>query len=121
MHLISVRRENCCMSISVMRLVAPITLVGFTALSVDISTSRFTPCSEADISRLRVPNTLFFMASAGEVSMAGTCLWAAAWNTMSGEYIPNTSSSRFLSRIEPISSETGQSRPYLFSSSCSSS
>ena len=49
-HALHVRAagRSCWMSISVTRLVAPMTLVGLTALSVESCTSRFTPCSEAE-------------------------------------------------------------------------
>ena len=59
-------------------------LVGFTALSVEISTKRFTPWAAADWAMLYVPNTLFLMASLGLSSIRGTCLWAAAWKIRSG-------------------------------------
>ena len=59
-------------------------LVGFTALSVEISTNFFTPYLAAAVAVLYVPSTLFLMASLGLSSMRGTCLWAAAWNTRSG-------------------------------------
>ena len=73
-----------CTIISHTRLVAPITLVGFTALSVEISTNRSAPYRSAELATLKVPNTLFFTASSGLSSIRGTCLWAAAWNTISG-------------------------------------
>ena len=72
------------MSISQIRLVQPITLVGLTALSVESWTNRSTSCSLALVSRFLVPSTLFFTASAGLISISGTCLWAAAWNTTVG-------------------------------------
>ena len=72
------------MTISHMRLDAPITFVGFTALSVEIRRKRFAPNSDAASATFSVPNTLFFIASAGESSISGTCLCAAAWNTSSG-------------------------------------
>ena len=54
------------------------TLVGFTALSVEIRIKRLVPYSPAARATLRVPKTLFLIASKGEVSMSGTCLCAAA-------------------------------------------
>ena len=42
------RRFIICTTISHRRLDAPMMLVGFTALSVEISTKRFTPCRAAD-------------------------------------------------------------------------
>ena len=73
-----------CMIISQMRLVVPITLVGFTALSVEICTNRLTPYLSASWARFRVPKTLFFTASSGTGSISGTCLCAAAWKMISG-------------------------------------
>ena len=60
------------------------TLVGFTALSVEIITKRVDAAAAAGSARHRVPSTLFFTASHGFSSMSGTCLCAAAWKTMSG-------------------------------------
>ena len=50
---------------SATRLDAPITLVGFTALSVEIMMKRSTPWASAACARSRVPRTLFFTASHG--------------------------------------------------------
>ena len=83
-HFISVLPAKVWMSISQMRLVQPITLVGFTALSVESCTNRSTSCSLALTSRFLVPRTLFLTASAGLTSISGTCLCAAAWNTTVG-------------------------------------
>ena len=47
-----------------MRLDAPITLVGFTALSVDIRINFSAPCFSAALAVLYVPIQLFFIASA---------------------------------------------------------
>ena len=60
-----------CIIISQMRLVAPITLVGRTALSVEIITKRFTLYLSASFARLSVPRQLFFIASFGDVSISG--------------------------------------------------
>ena len=64
--------------ISAKRFVAPITLVGLTALSVltntNFSTSYFTDSSD----RFIVPNILVLIASHGKFSCIGTCLYAAA-------------------------------------------
>ena len=54
--------------------VAPITFVGFTALSVDIRIKRFAPYLSATLAVFKVPKTLFFTASFGESSISGTCL-----------------------------------------------
>ena len=65
-------------TISAKRLLAPITLAGFTALSVETNTNRFTPARSHSSTVLSVPNTLFFTASVGAISIMGTCLYAAA-------------------------------------------
>ena len=72
------------MIISQIRLLAPMMLVGFTALSVEIITNLRQPFMAAAEAVFQVPNTLFLMASLGLVSISGTCLWAAAWYTISG-------------------------------------
>ena len=61
------------------------TLVGLTALSVEIITNASTPLSMASSTRVLVPKTLFLTASPGLASIIGTCLCAAAWKTTSGE------------------------------------
>ncbi|MNW00698.1 hypothetical protein D3C71_1962270 [compost metagenome] len=61
-----------------MRLVLPITLVGRTALSVEISTKLRTPARSADCAVCRVPMVLFSTPSAMLCSTIGTCLYAAA-------------------------------------------
>ena len=66
-------------TISAKRLLAPITLVGFTALSVEISTNRSTFACIAALASTCVPSTLLDKASATLcVSIKGTCLYAAA-------------------------------------------
>jgi FlaA1/EpsC-like NDP-sugar epimerase len=67
-----------CIIISAILLVAPMMFVGFTALSVEISMKRFAPYLSAHSATFIVPKTLFLMASAGQFSISGTCLWAAA-------------------------------------------
>ena len=64
--------------VSAMRLVAPITLTGRMALSVEIITRRSTPYSRAASTTLRVPWMLLVTASSTFISIKGTCLWAAA-------------------------------------------
>jgi hypothetical protein len=54
-----------CKRHSAIRLVIPITLIGVTALSVEISTSFFTPPFRLAVSTLSVPSTLLVMASSG--------------------------------------------------------
>ena len=67
------------MIISQIRFEAPMMFVGFTALSVEIMTKRSVPYIAAAMAVLKVPNTLFLMASHGLSSIRGTCLCAAAW------------------------------------------
>src|SRR3974377_1609609 len=57
------------------------TLVGLTALSVEIITKASTLARSASSTRVRVPKMLFLIASPGLISIIGTCLCAAAWNT----------------------------------------
>ena len=66
------------MIISQIRLLAPMIFVGFTALSVEIMTNRRTPLIAAAWAVLKVPKTLFLIASVGLSSISGTCLCAAA-------------------------------------------
>ena len=62
------------------------TLVGRTALSVEIMTNASTPERTASSTTVRVPKTLFLIASPGLASIIGTCLWAAAWRITSGRH-----------------------------------
>ncbi len=62
------------MYISATRLQAPITLVGFTALSVEIITNERTPYSSARSARWNVASAVFLTASPGLASISGTCL-----------------------------------------------
>ena len=96
-----------CTISSQQRLVAPMTLVGLTALSVEIMTNFSTPCLSAICATLSVPKMLFLQASSGLVSIKGTCLCAAAWKTILG--ICSVKSSSILSRsvIEAISTRMG--------------
>jgi len=66
------------MYISATRLVQPMTLVGLTALSVEIMTKRRTPWRFAASETVLVPWMLFFTASPTLISIIGTCLCAAA-------------------------------------------
>jgi len=50
------------------------TLVGLTALSVEIITNFFTPYFTLRSAMILVPNTLLWMASLGLSSIMGTCL-----------------------------------------------
>ena len=66
---------TACTTCSARRLVAPITLVGFTALSVDTSTKRAAPTSPATRAACSVPSTLVRSASISLcASISGTCL-----------------------------------------------
>ena len=67
-----------CTYISASRLVAPITLLGFTALSVEIMMNFFTSYFSAISAMMLVPKTLVRTASHGYFSIMGTCLYAAA-------------------------------------------
>ena len=70
--------------ISAIRFEAPITLVGLTALSVEISTIADAPAARAASATWRVPTALVSSPSSGFASTIGTCFSAAAWNTSSG-------------------------------------
>ena len=71
-------------SISAIRLLAPITLDGRTALSVDTNTKRSTPAAMATSSMTVVPPMFTCTASEGCSSISGTCLYAAAWKMTLG-------------------------------------
>ena len=58
--------------------VAPIMLLGFTALSVEMRTNDSTPFATAASASTRVPSTLLRTASRDHPSSIGTCLYAAA-------------------------------------------
>ena len=61
-------------SISATRLLAPMTLDGRTALSVETRTNRSTPAATLASRRARVPPMLTWTASDGWSSIIGTCL-----------------------------------------------
>jgi hypothetical protein len=63
---------------SAKRFVAPITLVGLTALSVEIKVNDSQRLAMAEFSKVAVPNTLFVTATNALASTNGTCLYAAA-------------------------------------------
>ena len=73
-----------CTSNSATRLLAPITLDGCTALSVEIIRKRSQPECCATSARMRVPLTLLTTASEQLFSITGTCLYAAACSTTCG-------------------------------------
>ena len=77
------------------------TLIGLTALSVEMRTNRSTPSWHDFCATLRVPKTLFLNASGAFSSIIGTCLKAAAWKTICGMQLSITSLSRVESRMSP--------------------
>ena len=93
---------NAWMNSSAARLVAPITLVGFTALSVEMKVKALTPRLAAMVAQRRAPSTLVRIASLGLSSISGTCFSAAAWITRSGAASAIACSSRISSRTSPI-------------------
>src|SRR5690554_6608726 len=74
---------NACNTISAKRLVLPIILVGRTALSVEINTKFCTLLAIAACAAFRVLITLLRIPSTVLCSTIGTCLYAAAWYTVS--------------------------------------
>ena len=87
--------------ISARRFVAPMTLLGRTALSLEIMMNFFTSYFTARSARITVPPTFVCTASQGYISIIGTCLYAAAWNIMSGRNFFKTDSTLSLSRTSP--------------------
>ena len=59
-------------------LLAPMTLLGLTALSVEIITKRLALYLPAILPKIHVPRALVRIASRALHSISGTCLWAAA-------------------------------------------
>ena len=59
---------------SAARFVFPITDIGFTALSVEMSTNRLTPWEAASSARCFVASVLLRQPSSGFISTIGTCL-----------------------------------------------
>ena len=78
------------------------TLEGYTALSVEMSTMRSTPWRPQDSEMQRVPNTLFCTASLTFTSIMGTCLCAAAWKTTLGRCSLKIWLMRTSSETEPM-------------------
>ena len=104
-----VRRALATVSSSARRLVAPIAEIGSTALSVEMSTKRFTPSrSQAEMTFCE-PKTLVIAPSAGECSTMGTCLRAAAWKTTSGRARPMTASTASWERMSARTSSQSTS------------
>ena len=88
------------------RLVAPMTLVGLTALSVETRMQWLQPSSSARRQTTQVPSTLFSTASRALSSMSGTCLWAAAWKTTLGRYRWKQSRTMRSLVTEPMTTES---------------
>ena len=65
---------RACSTISARRLLAPMMLVGRTALSVDTSTNRSTPPFSAASARTAVPKVLLRRPATALCSTIGTCL-----------------------------------------------
>ncbi len=78
------------------------TLVGFTALSVEISTIASAPVALAASATWRVPAALVAIPSSGLASTIGTCFRAAAWNTSSGRCSSKIALMRASSRMSAI-------------------
>lgn len=76
--------ESDWIKISARRFVAPMTLVGLIALSVEIMTKRSTLYRRASSASCAVAKALFLIASDGWLSIMGTCLCAAAWKISAG-------------------------------------
>ena len=71
-------KSSAWQKLSARRLVAPMTLVGLTALSVEIMTTIDTPNVRAASATLRLPATLVRTPSIGLASTIGRCFSAAA-------------------------------------------
>ena len=84
------------------------TLAGLIALSVEISTQRSAPAAAAASTTFAVPITFVCAASRGCVSRTGTCLSAAAWNTISGRYRSHASEILRPSRMSARTTSIGQ-------------
>ena len=80
MKRVSLRAFKACTYISARRLVAPMTLVGRTALSVEIMTKSSTPVRSAALATTIIPRTLFLTASALFASICAEALGCmGAW------------------------------------------
>src|SRR5262245_61275004 len=71
-------RDFATASFSIMALEMPMALIGYTALSVDRTMTRWTRAPIAALSRLSAPRMFVRTASIGKNSHDGTCLSAAA-------------------------------------------
>ena len=71
------------MGLSIIALLMPIALMGYTALSVLKQTTDCTPAWSAARTTFSLPMTFVLTASMGKNSHEGTCFSAAAWKTKS--------------------------------------
>ncbi len=95
-------------TISASRFDAPITEVGFTALSVDTSTSFSTCAATAARASTHVPQALLRTAAhAFASSISGTCLYAAAWKIALGRSRSSMESTRAACFTSPTMLATG--------------
>ena len=92
--------------ISANRLVAPSIEIGSIALSVEIITMAAAPAATAASATLTEPNTLVLTPSSQSRSSSGTCLRAAAWNTMSGRNALTRRMTRSRSRMSAMRPST---------------
>ena len=88
--------------ISAARLLAPITLVGLMALSVEMKTNRSTPRPMQSSATMRVASALLRRYSAGFSSPSGTCLCAAEWRTICGFSPASSASTASVSRMSTM-------------------
>ena len=105
---------RACMSsawqyISASRLEAPMTLVGFTALSVEMNTIASVPTAPRGIGDDAGAEELVSSPSTGSFSTIGTCFSAAAWNTSSGRISSNRRRMRASSRTSASTARRGTS------------
>ena len=95
--------------ISARRFDAPMTLVGFTALSVLMKTIARQPTARAASATTRVPSALVSSPSSGSFSTIGTCFSAAAWKTSSGRISSSRRRMRGSSRTSARTERRGTS------------
>ena len=111
----ALRRANSLSSawqyISAKRFEAPSTDTGSIALSVEIITMAAAPAAAAASATLTEPKTLVLTPSSQSCSRSGTCLSAAAWNTMLGRKV-------FIRRNMRARSRTSARRPSIFARDC---
>ena len=96
---------------------APSTETGSIALSVEIITIAAAPAAAAASATFTEPNTLVLTPSSQSRSSSGTCLSAAAWNTMSGLNSANRPAMRSRSRTSAMRPEISAAAPLAASAS----